>query len=133
MSEQPRVLIVEDDAVTALMLQNLLSSMGCQICGLASTAPRAVALADYHRPDVALVDVRLAKGTDGLAAAREMRDQLKLDVLLMTGWQMDADADEAEDLPLMQKPLDPAKVEDAVRQMLARRHPALAEPVLARA
>lgn len=85
MPAQPRVLIVEDDAVTALMLQTVLSDMGCEVCGLASTAPRAVALADYHRPDVALVDVRLAKGTDGLAAAREMRDLLKLDVLLMTG------------------------------------------------
>ncbi|QJE72519.1 response regulator [Aerophototrophica crusticola] len=127
MPAQPRVLIVEDDAVTALMLQNVLSDMGCEICGLASTAPRAVALADYHRPDVALVDVRLAKGTDGLAAAKEMRDFLKLDVLLMTGWRLEDDG-EGINLPLMQKPLDPTRVKDTVRQILERRKaPAIAD------
>jgi len=120
MHEQPRILIVEDDAVTALLLSNVMAEMGCEVCGLASTGPRGVALADYYRPDLALVDVRLAKGTDGMKAARQMRKELKVDVVLITGSTPD-DMDGEEDLPLVRKPFDTIQIKSAVRRMLEKK------------
>lgn len=123
MHQQPRVLIVEDDAVTALLLSNVMAEMGCEVIGLASTGPRGVALADYHRPDLALVDVKLAKGTDGFAAARQMRRELKLDVVLVSGMRPEElnDGPEEEELPLVRKPFDTVQIKSAVRRMLERR------------
>ena len=115
----PRILIAGGDASAALRLQTILGDMGFAVCGLAFTGPRAVALADYHRPELALVDVDLAKGTDGRAAAREMRQKLKLKVLLLTGQMPDmlGDGDD-DDLPLMQKPIDPDQLRLHLDQML---------------
>jgi len=121
MYEQPRILIVEDDALTALMLSNLVTGLGCQVVGLASTGPRAVALADYHRPDLVLVDAKLAKGTDGLDAAREMREHLKLDVIVISGWTPPEDDDVLADVPWVRKPFAPEHVRQAVRSMLGSR------------
>ena len=120
--DQPRVLIVEDDAVTALMLSTLMAEMGVEVIGLASTGPRGVALADYHRPDLALVDVNLAKGTDGMKAARQMRRELKLPVVLVSGTEPSDRTDwEGEELPLIRKPFDSGQIKSAVRRLLGQR------------
>lgn len=121
MQEQPRVLIVEDDAVTALLLSTLMAEMGLEVIGLASTGPRGVALADYHRPDLALVDVKLAKGTDGFAAARQMKRELKMDVVLVSGMKPDELDGDVDDLPLVRKPFDTIQIKSAVRTMLERK------------
>lgn len=128
MSQNTRILIVEDDAAIALSLVNMVQEMGCQVCGLASTAPRAVALADYHRPDVVLCDVRLGKGTNGLHAARQMRSELKLDVVLISGLNPD-DTGEARDLPWIRKPFTQENIRSAIQAAKMRREPR--QPALA--
>lgn len=129
MTVQPRVLIVEDDALTALMLQNLLRDMGCDVCGLASTAPRGVALADHLRPDLVLLDLRLGKGTDGVAAAREIAHDLRLPVLVVSGTEPAEVADEGiGDMPWIHKPFMPHQVMSTVRRLLEDMRPKTAEP-----
>lgn len=135
MSDQPRVLIVEDDALTALMLSNLMREMGCEVCGLASTAPRGVALADHYRPDLVLLDLRLGKGTDGVAAAREMSQTLKLDVLVISGaTPQEVTGEAVADLPWIQKPFMPDQVMKSVGRILATQtdRPASVGPAIAR-
>jgi CheY-like chemotaxis protein len=128
MSEKTRILIVEDDAVVALSLVNMVQEMDCQVCGLASTGPRGVALADYHRPDVVLCDVRLGKGTNGLQAARQMRSELKLDVVLISGVNPD-ETGEARDLQLVRKPFTQEHIRSAILAAKTRREPR--QPALA--
>jgi diguanylate cyclase (GGDEF)-like protein len=65
----PRILIVEDEAVTALDLSGELRQMGCEVCGIADTYDSAVATARQERPDLILMDVRLRDGDDGVEAA----------------------------------------------------------------
>jgi DNA-binding response OmpR family regulator len=122
MSDSTRVLIVEDDAVVALSLLNMVQEMGCQVCGLASTAPRAVALADYYRPDVVLCDVKLGKGTNGLHAAQQMRSELKLDVVLISGLGPE-ETGEGQDLPWVRKPFTPEHIRSAIQAVRNRREP----------
>lgn len=66
----PRVLIVEDEAVTALDLSNELTGLGYEICGVVDTADDAVEMAVQERPALVLMDVRLANGGDGIETAR---------------------------------------------------------------
>src|SRR4051812_31780319 len=65
------VLIVEDDPLIALSLQMVLEDEGYEVCGVAATERQAISLGLTHRPDVAVVDVRLAEGS-GIEAGRNV-------------------------------------------------------------
>src|SRR5262249_31199813 len=67
-----RVLIVEDEAIVAMHLEMLVVELGHDICGTAASAAGAIAEAAIHCPDVVLMDVRLAQGSSGIEAAREL-------------------------------------------------------------
>jgi two-component system, response regulator PdtaR len=67
-----RLLIVEDEALVAMHLQMLVTEFGYQVCASATSAAGAIAQAAVHNPDVVLMDVRLADGSSGIEAAREI-------------------------------------------------------------
>ena len=64
-----RVLIVEDDAIIAMHIAMLVAEFGHEPCATASSGPEAVAKAAELRPDVVLMDIRLAGGSSGVDAA----------------------------------------------------------------
>ena len=80
-----RVLVVEDEAVSAVYFEDILSGFGCEVVATADTAPRAVAAAEEHRPDLVLTDVRLREG-DGIEAATSIRDRLGIPFILATAY-----------------------------------------------
>jgi two-component system, response regulator PdtaR len=71
-SGRARVLVVEDDFLIALQIEEVLTAGGLQVVGTASTADEAVQLAARERPALAVMDVRLAGGQDGIDAAAEL-------------------------------------------------------------
>lgn len=88
MSETPalakRVLVVEDEALLAEALRAWLENAGYEVCGLAVGARDALELALAHRPDLVVMDVRLADGDDGVAAARELERRAGTPALFFT-------------------------------------------------
>lgn len=81
-----RLLIAEDERITALELREALEEMGHAVLAVSATAGQAISAASLHEPDLALVDVRLKGGTDGVSAAREIQDALGTPVILMTAY-----------------------------------------------
>src|SRR3546814_18447323 len=63
------VLVVDDEYLIAESLRMQVEDMGMAVCGIAATAKGAVALAIKHRPQLVLMDMRLAGEGDGVAAA----------------------------------------------------------------
>lgn len=86
-----KILIVEDERVLSRNLERYLSRFGHEICGTAETADQAVELADRHRPEMILMDVRLKDGTDGVEAAFRIRAFLRCPILFTTAFT-DADS-----------------------------------------
>jgi len=70
-----RVLIVEDEPIIALHLALLVTELGYEVCATAASAAGALALAAIHNPDVVLMDIRLAQGSSGIDAARDLHAQ----------------------------------------------------------
>ncbi|MEJ0068373.1 MAG: response regulator [Pseudomonadota bacterium] len=70
---RPRVLLVEDDILIAWTISSVLKQLGCTVVDYADTADQAVERAIAVRPDVILMDIGLAGGRDGIAAAAEIR------------------------------------------------------------
>jgi DNA-binding NarL/FixJ family response regulator len=71
--ETVRVLLVEDEPTLAFAVQTLLeTSGGCELVGVAAEGTTAIAMCRELRPDVVILDVRLAE-LDGISAAVEIR------------------------------------------------------------
>jgi DNA-binding response OmpR family regulator len=80
-----KVLIAEDELMIADLLEETLITSGYEVCGIARTVDEAVALAELHKPDLAVFDVRLARGDRGPEIARRLGGAGTLGILYATG------------------------------------------------
>jgi CheY-like chemotaxis protein len=80
-----KVLIAEDDFMIAEMLQEAVGGGGYEVCGIACCVAEVIALCEQHKPDLAIVDLRLAGGDDGLDAAAELAKRVNPGILYATG------------------------------------------------
>jgi len=88
----PRILVVEDEPDNGEYLVRLLEETGFQTL-LATTAAEAIRIARRERPDLVLMDVRLAEG-DGRAAARELKaaaETAAIPIVAVTALALDGD------------------------------------------
>lgn len=112
-----RILIVEDEMLIALVAEEDLTDAGHAVVGIAASYERALALAEAERPDLALMDVRLVSGRDGIEAATELRRRFGIPSILASG-SKDADnlarADAADPLEWLVKPYTTEQLLQAV-------------------
>jgi DNA-binding response OmpR family regulator len=80
-----KVLIAEDELLIADQLEETLVASGYKVCGIARTVDEAVALGELHKPDLAILDLRLAKGDHGPDIARRLNGRANFGVLYATG------------------------------------------------
>jgi DNA-binding response OmpR family regulator len=80
-----KILIAEDELMIADLLEETLVASGYEVCGIARTADDGVALGELHNPDLAILDVRLAKGSRGPEIARRLHSKGKFGVLYASG------------------------------------------------
>ena len=67
------VLVIEDEAMIAWMLESLLEEMGFEEITLASNAIEAAAAADRRTPELVISDINLGPGADGIEAVCAIR------------------------------------------------------------
>jgi DNA-binding NarL/FixJ family response regulator len=79
-----RVLVAEDDFLIAMQTEDALSAAGLQVVGTAVSAAEAIAMATQERPVLVVMDIRLAGRNDGIDAARELFQQLKIRCIFAT-------------------------------------------------
>jgi len=70
---QHRVLIVEDEHLVAMSLSLMMEDLDHAVCAVAPTGAAAIEAAGAHRPDLALIDVGLRGGMDGIETAGVLR------------------------------------------------------------
>lgn len=116
------ILVVEDDALVASYIQEVLEESGFAIAGIASSGPEAMSLASDGRPALALVDIKLAGPMDGIEVARLMRSRFNIQSIFLSGL-CDPDtmrrAKEASPLGFLEKPFRPSQVFNALQRALA--------------
>lgn len=79
-----KILVAEDDAMIALFLKDLLTSMGHVVCEIAETEAEAIAAAKRHNPDLMIVDANLHEGS-GVAAVAQIIRSAALPHIFVTG------------------------------------------------
>lgn len=119
-----RVQIVEDERIVALDLRSGLEQMGYEVVGIASDEHAALELADRTAPDLVLMDIHLDRGSDGIAAARALRERFALPVVFLTAYS-EAEtlrrASEAAPYGYLLKPFELRELNATVRMAMARR------------
>jgi len=70
-----RLIVADDSLLLREGISRLLVEVGFQVVGLASTGEEALAQVEQHKPDVAIVDIRMppTHSDEGLKAAQEIR------------------------------------------------------------
>ena len=76
-----RVVIADDESIIRLDLKEILESDGYVVVGEAARGDDALAMIREHRPDLALLDIKMP-GLDGIEVAREVKDSGTMVVLL---------------------------------------------------
>ena len=84
--EQKTVLIVEDDAIVAIHLRNMLAALGYSVSGPVATGEAAIAAVAAERPDLILMDIKLAGEMDGIAAVRSILAIADVPVVFLTSY-----------------------------------------------
>ena len=79
-----KILVVDDELWSALDMEWVCRKLGHEVVGPAATAEEAIRIASDERPDLVLMDIRLAGAADGLPAATETRRQLDIPSLFVT-------------------------------------------------
>jgi CheY-like chemotaxis protein len=68
-----KILIVEDEFMVAMTIKALITRLGHEVVGIADDVVSAATLAQNTGPELAFVDIQLARGTSGIDAAAELR------------------------------------------------------------
>ena len=113
-----RVLIVEDEALVAMLLENMLEDMGCALAGSAATLDQAVEAATGLELDVAILDMNLA-GRPVLPVAEALSGRGK-PFIFATGYGEGGVPEAWRDRPTLQKPFSMRDVEVALLKATGR-------------
>ena len=81
-----KVLVVEDDALTAVGFSDVLKSFGYSVAGIASTGEDAIAKAESLAPDIVLMDIMLEGKVGGVDAADKIRNTYHIPVIFLTSY-----------------------------------------------
>lgn len=78
------VLIVEDQVLIAIHLQDLVEEAGHRVSAIAHDTAAAITAAARERPAFAIMDLRLANGSNGLDAAQQLYEQFGVRCLFIS-------------------------------------------------
>ncbi|MBT3229067.1 MAG: response regulator [Candidatus Marinimicrobia bacterium] len=89
MADKARVLLVEDEVITATSLKLELEKAGYYVCPLATRGDKAIKIALVEKPDVVLMDVNLAGNLNGIETAQTILETLDTKFIFVSGYHDD--------------------------------------------
>ncbi len=113
------LMIVEDEALIATVLRDVLQDAGYKVLNLTDRHDEALEVAKAEKPNLALVNIRLAGRDDGIELAEHLK-ALGIPVLLISGQVSRASSAKTVAIGSMPKPYDAAEMVLAVAYLLAR-------------
>ena len=113
------LMIVEDEVLVSILLRDELQKAGYKVLDLTDRLGAAMEVAKAEKPDLALVNIRLARGDDGIELSKHLKG-LGIPVLLISGQVSRASSAKTVAIGSMPKPYDPDEMVLAVAYLLAR-------------
>jgi signal transduction histidine kinase len=79
-----KILIVEDDSVSALLLQRALEKNAHQIIGIADSGEKALEILEENRADIVMMDINLAGELDGIKTTEIINEKYDIPVVYLS-------------------------------------------------
>ena len=120
----PKILIVDDEWLTRLEIEGMLTDLGYDVAGQAETGAEAIAMARELNPDLILMDVKMPGETNGIDAAREIKRELGTPIVFISGYgdpEYIEAAKEVAPFGYVMKPFDEREVHAFVEIALSRK------------
>ena len=121
-----KILIVEDEAVFAMELEELLDQMGYSTTKVVSSGEAALRKIERQPPDLVLMDIKLSGRIDGIETAEEIHEYLDIPIIYVTAYSDHMTMQRAiatQPFSYLSKPLDEERfrsVIDAVARRLRK-------------
>lgn len=113
------VLIIEDEPLISMQLEDLVKSLGHDICGTAATRTQAQEVVAEKTPGLVLADIQLADGSSGLDAVDDILAIDTVPVIFITAYpERLLTGDRPEPTYLVTKPFQEQTVRAAISQAL---------------
>ncbi|MBN2735878.1 MAG: response regulator [Spirochaetales bacterium] len=82
-----KILIVEDEAITGLLLKKELAEQGYTLCSVTSNYDKALAEFQKEHPNLLIMDIQLTSDIDGIELSREIRKfNPEIPIIFVTGY-----------------------------------------------
>src|SRR5215204_1232525 len=114
--QKRRVLVIEDEALVAMLIEDMIHDSGGEMVGSACRLSDAVALAQETQADVALLDINL-----GGALAYPVADVLRqrgVPIVFTSGYGSAGLIERFQDCPMLDKPFDQPSLEKAIHTVV---------------
>lgn len=114
-----RILLVEDESLVAMLVEDALEALQCQVIGSASRLRSARVLAEREGFDLAILDINL----DGepIYPVAEVLTRRGIPFVFLTGYGAAGVAEPFRDRPILQKPFHVQELREILAQAVCLR------------
>jgi len=116
-----RILVVEDERITAEDLRDILTDLGYSVTAVVSTGADAIRQAERTTPELVLMDIRIQGDMDGVEAARIIRERFQIPAVYLTAHADQETLDRAklaEPLGYIVKPFQESELQASIEMAL---------------
>ena len=120
----PRILIADDEWVTRVEIEEMLTNLGYEVVGQAETGAEAIDMTRSLEPDLIVMDVMMPGEMNGIDAARVIKAELGTPIIFITGYGDPEYIEAAKEIApfgYVMKPFDEKEIHAAVEIALSKR------------
>ena len=111
-----RVLVVEDEAMVSMLIEEMMTDLGCSVIGPAANSDDAAALIQEGEFDFAVLDVNLG-GTDRAYGLADLLRERSIPYAFVTGYGSVGVEGPYRQVPVLRKPFDEESLIELVTQL----------------
>ena len=120
----PRILIVEDDVATRMVIEEMLTALDYEVVGQAERARQGVEMVRELKPDLILMDIVMPGDMDGITAAEKIKQEWDIPVVFLTGHgnpEYIKRAKKVEPFGYVMKPFDESEIKAVIEIALYKK------------
>ena len=93
-----RILLVEDEFITALSLKTMLETEGHFSCKMTGNGQNAIELCKKFKPELMIIDIGLPGVLDGIETYEVISNQAEMPVIFISGYSDERNQSRAEEM-----------------------------------
>ena len=124
-TDNPRILIVEDEKSIANILKIILLKEGYCVTDIVATGEEAIGIALDTRPDLILINIRLAGMLDGITTYEQIKKTVEIPVIFVSGYtdnRIIARSMQCKPIGYIVKPFKSAQIINEVQKALVSKN-----------